>query len=98
MAAYELSVLEKQALGERVGDETEPRKRVTHWHTDRNHRTKVIDWQLRLSDTRVKLRRLYPKLQLYCVEPLELIPKPDWGGEVVLSAAGFSGVSWLRAG
>lgn len=64
MAECELSVLEKQALGERVGDETELRKRVTHWHTDRNHRTKRIDWQFRTSDARVKLRRLYPKTQL----------------------------------
>ena len=64
MAECELSVLEKQALGDRVGDESELRQRVTHWNDDRNHRTKRIDWQFRTSDARVKLRRLYPKTQL----------------------------------
>ena len=64
MAECELSVLEKQALGERVSDEAELRRRVTLWNEDRNHRTKRIDWQFRTSDARVKLRRLYPKTQL----------------------------------
>ncbi|MBI4716191.1 MAG: IS630 family transposase, partial [Planctomycetes bacterium] len=64
MAECELSVLEKQALDERVGDEAELGKRVSHWHEDRNHRTKGIDWQFRTSDARIKLRRLYPKTQL----------------------------------
>ena len=64
MAECELSVLEKQALGERVADEAELRRRVTLWNEDRNHRTKRIDWQFRTSDARVKLRRLYPKTQL----------------------------------
>ena len=64
MAECELSVLEKQALGERVGTETELRRRVTLWNEDRNHRTKQIDWQFRTSDARVKLKRLYPKTQL----------------------------------
>lgn len=64
MAECELSVLEKQALGERVSDEGELRERVIHWNTDRNHRTKRIDWHFRTSDARVKLRRLYPQVQL----------------------------------
>jgi hypothetical protein len=64
MAECELSVLEKQALGERVGDEAELTRRVRLWNEDRNHRTKRIDWQFRTSDARVKLRRLYPKTQL----------------------------------
>jgi len=64
MAECELSVMEKQALGERVGDELELKRRVTHWNDDRNHRTKRIDWQFRTSNARVKLRRLYPQIQL----------------------------------
>ena len=64
MAECEWSVLEKQALGERVGDEAELRRRVTLWNEDRNQRTKRIDWQFRTSDARVRLRRLYPKTQL----------------------------------
>lgn len=64
MAECELSVLEKQSLGERVGDESELRTRVTTWESDRNHRSKGIDWQFRTSDARIKLRRLYPKIQM----------------------------------
>ena len=64
MAECELSVLEKQALGERVGDETELRSRVANWGADRNQRCRRIDWQFRTPDARIKLRRLYPQIQL----------------------------------
>jgi hypothetical protein len=64
MAECELSVLEKQALGERVGEETELRSRVANWGADRNRRCRRIDWQFRTPDARIKLRRLYPKIQL----------------------------------
>jgi len=64
MAECEWSVLEKQALGKRAGDETNLARRVTLWNEDRNQRTRRIDWQFRTSDARVKLRRLYPKTEL----------------------------------
>ncbi len=64
MAECELSVLEKQALGERVSNETELTEHVTAWETDRNNRFKDIDWQFRTADARIKLRRLYPKITL----------------------------------
>ncbi len=64
MAECELSVLEKQALGARVGDEAELRWRVTNWGEDRNERCRRIDWQFRTPDARIKLRRLYPQVQL----------------------------------
>lgn len=64
MAECELSVLEKQALGERIGDETQLRVRTDLWHNDRNQRTKTIDWQFQTPDARIKLKRLYPKIEL----------------------------------
>lgn len=64
MAECELSVLEKQALGARVGDETELRSRVVNWGAHRNQRCRRIDWQFRTPDARIKLRRLYPQIQL----------------------------------
>ena len=64
MAECELSVLGKQALGARVGDEAELRSRVTNWGVDRNQRCRRIDWQFRTPDARIKLRRLYPQIQL----------------------------------
>jgi hypothetical protein len=64
MAECELSVLEKQCLGDRIGDEATLRERVSIWNGDRNSRTKRIDWQFRTADARIKLRRLYPQIHL----------------------------------
>jgi hypothetical protein len=64
MAEIELSALEQQALGERVGDEAALRHRVGQWNTDRNNRSKTIDWQFRTDDARIKLKRLYPQIQM----------------------------------
>jgi transposase len=64
MAECELSVLEKQCLGDRIGDEPTLRERTETWETDRNNRSKKIDWQFATADARIKLRRLYPQIQL----------------------------------
>lgn len=64
MAECELSVLEKQALGDRIGDESGLRRRVDLWESDRNNRTCGIRWQFTTDDARIKLRRLYPQVQL----------------------------------
>ena len=63
MAECELSVLEKQCLGERIGDEKSLRDRVSIWNADRNNRSKKIDWQFETANARIKLRRLYPQIQ-----------------------------------
>jgi transposase len=64
MAECELSVLEKQCLGDRIGEESTLRERVSIWNADRNNRSKKIDWQFQTADARIKLRRLYPKIQM----------------------------------
>jgi transposase len=64
MAECELSVLEKQCLGERIGDEATLREQVLIWNADRNNRSKKIDWQFETADARIKLRRLYPQIQM----------------------------------
>jgi len=64
MAECELSVLEKQCLGDRVPDEAILRERIGLWEPDRNNRSKKIDWQFKTADARIKLRRLYPQIQL----------------------------------
>ena len=61
MAECELSVLEKQCLGEQIGVEATLRERVSKWNSDRNNRNKKIDWQFRTADARIKPRRLYPQ-------------------------------------
>ena len=57
-------MLEKQCLGERIGDEPTLRKNVSVWNEDRNNRGKKIDWQFKTADARVKLRRLYPQIHM----------------------------------
>lgn len=64
MAECELSVLEKQCLGERIGDEPTLRANVSLWNDDRNNRSKKIDWQFETDNARIKLRRLYPQIQM----------------------------------
>jgi len=63
MAECELSILEKQCLGERIGDEATLRQRIAIWNEDRNTRSKKIDWQFETKDARIKPRRLYPKIK-----------------------------------
>ena len=64
MAEIELSVLEKQALAERISDESQLQATVAVWASDRNNRFKGIDWQFRTADARIKLRQLYPEITL----------------------------------
>ena len=64
MAECELSVLEKQCIGDRIGDEATLRTRVSVWTQYRNNRTKKIDWQFTTADARIKLHRLYPQIML----------------------------------
>ncbi len=64
MAEPELSVLTRQCFTDRVGDEQEVKRRSTAWKTDRNKRQKGIDWQFTNEKARVKLKRLYPKIEL----------------------------------
>lgn len=64
MAECELSVLENQCLGERIGDEPTLRAGVSIWNVDRNNRSKKIDWQFKTPDARIKLRPLYPQIQM----------------------------------
>lgn len=64
MAECELSVIEKQALQDRIGDEQELYQRVKLWQNDRNQRTKRIDWRFQTDQARIKLKHLYPKIEL----------------------------------
>jgi transposase len=61
MAECELSVLEKQCLSDRIADEATLRRRVSTWDSNRNGRSKKIDWQFRTTDARIKLKKLYPQ-------------------------------------
>jgi hypothetical protein len=64
IAEIELSVLSRQCLDRRIGSIEELRKDVAAWQGARNRAKGRIDWQFKTADARVKLKRLYPSIEL----------------------------------
>jgi transposase len=60
MAECELSVLRRQSLRARVSDIATVREKAAAWEANRNQRQIGIDWQFTTDDARIKLKRLYP--------------------------------------
>lgn len=64
MAEAELSVPSGQCLDQRIGEAEELRSEVAAWERPRNTATCRVDWQFTTADARVKLKRLYPSIQV----------------------------------
>jgi DDE superfamily endonuclease len=64
MAETELSVLSTQCLDRRIGEKAELRVEVAAWEQRRNTAKCRVDWQFTTADARVKLKRLYPSIQI----------------------------------
>jgi len=64
MAEPELSVLTRQCFCDRVGTESEVESRVNAWQSDRNERQTGIEWRFTTEDARIKLKRLYPNVEM----------------------------------
>ena len=64
MAEIELNVLTRQCLDRRIDNLPEMQREVAAWETLRNNANSQIDWQFTTGDARIKLKRLYPTLQL----------------------------------
>ena len=64
MAETELSVLSGQCLNRRIGEKDELRVEVAAWEQRRNTAKCRVDWQFTTADARVKLKRLYPSIQV----------------------------------
>lgn len=64
MAECELSVLTKQCLNRRIAEKSTLVREVTAWESARNTAECCIDWRFTTADARVKLKRLYPSIQL----------------------------------
>ncbi len=60
MAEIELSVLQRQCLGQRFADRALMEEAVAAWAAARNAAGTAIDWQVTTADARIKLKRLYP--------------------------------------
>ena len=64
MAEIELSVLQRQCLRRRLPDAQSLQEEVTAWSTERNKSVMKVDWQFTTSDARIKLKHLYPKIEM----------------------------------
>lgn len=65
MAEIELSVLTRQCIQGRIATEEVLQAKTTAWQNRRNAAKATIDWQFTADDARIKLKRLYPKLEQY---------------------------------
>jgi DDE superfamily endonuclease len=63
MAEIELSVLQRQALGQRIESQQEMARITSAWEEDRNERGVEVKWRFTTADARIKLHKLYPSLQ-----------------------------------
>ena len=64
MAEIELSVLARQCLDRRIPDTETLRREVSAWELRRNAAAVKADWQFTTADARVKLKKLYPTIEL----------------------------------
>ena len=60
MAEIELSVLSRQCLNRRIGDEALLRREVAALERERNDAGAIIDWRFSTRDARSKLKHVYP--------------------------------------
>ena len=63
VAEIELNVLSRQCLCQMIGDKHTLKQEVAAWEADRNASQTGVDWQFTTADARIKLKRLYPKIQ-----------------------------------
>lgn len=64
IAEIELSVLGRQCLDRRMDRIQTVQAECSAWDRQRNEQQKGVDWQFTTDDARIKLRRLYPQIQL----------------------------------
>lgn len=62
MAEIELSVLARQCLRRRIPDQETLAHEVQAWVDERNAQVAKVDWRFSTADARIKLKRLYPKI------------------------------------
>ena len=64
VAECELSCLTSQCIsGRRIGELTALHTEIGAWSDKTNAKQRGVDWQFRIENARVKLKRLYPKIK-----------------------------------
>jgi len=64
MAEIELNVLNGQCLNRRIDNVETVIKEVRAWQNHRNNKNAKINWRFTTSDSRIKLKRLYPSFDV----------------------------------
>ncbi len=64
MAEIELSVLSRQCLDRRIPDQATLIAEVAAWEGERHSRCATVNWRFTTADARIKLKHLYPSLEL----------------------------------
>ncbi len=64
MAEIELNVLIRQCLNRRIPELATVKSEVEAWQQARNTKNAVINWQFDTKEARIKLKRLYPTLDV----------------------------------
>ena len=64
VAEIELSVFTKQCLDRRIPDMATLQQEAKAWYRKRNANQKAVDWQFTTEKARIKLKRLYPQIQM----------------------------------
>jgi hypothetical protein len=63
-AEIELGILIRQCLTRRIADKDLLTREVDAWQKDRNDKVVSVDWRFTTADARIKLKHLYPEIQL----------------------------------
>ena len=64
IAEIELSILGRQCLARRIADRETLEREVAAWQDERNAAGGRVDWRFTTEDARIKLKRLYPSINL----------------------------------
>ncbi len=64
MAEIELSVVNRQCLNRRLPDQDTLKLEIAAWEEQRNQKSDSVNWRFTTADARIKLKRLYPSIQI----------------------------------
>jgi len=63
-AEIELALLAGHPLKPRIGDQATAEREVCAWQEARNTKTVTVDWRFTTADARIKLKHLYPSIEV----------------------------------
>jgi hypothetical protein len=63
MAEIELSILSRQCLNRRIPNQEIIKEEIAAWEEVRNQEKATVSWQFTTDNARVKLNKLYPKIE-----------------------------------